>query len=216
MTYLDIGVIVILAFSGLLALARGLVREILSLIGWVVAIVATFILLPRARPIVQKWDLVQSQIAADIGTGVVIFLVVLFLCALVTGWIGNHIAKSPVGPIDRFLGFIFGLARGALLAVLGFLLFQLAYRPENMPDWIKNAEFRPALERGAELLRRLDADRWFERAQNAVREQFGPKPPGAPGAPAPGAPGAPAPGAPPGAPPGVPGPSVPVPPPRPQ
>jgi membrane protein required for colicin V production len=205
MTYLDIGVIVILAFSGLLALARGLVREILALIGWVVAIVATFILLPRARPIVQQWELVQSQIVADIGTGVVIFLVVLLICALVTGWIGHHIAKSPIGPIDRFLGLIFGVARGALLAVLAFLLFQLAYRPENMPDWVKNAEVRPALERGAELLRRLDVDRWFERAQNAIREQFGPKGPGAP-----------APGQPPVAPPGAPGPSVPVPPPRPQ
>ena len=77
MNWFDFVVIGVVALSGLLAMARGFVKELISLAGWIVAAIVTFLTYKYVSEHVK--GIVKSQTIADIGSGIVIFLVVLVI-----------------------------------------------------------------------------------------------------------------------------------------
>ena len=168
MNWFDFAVIGVVALSGLLALARGFVKELLSLAGWIIAAVVTFIALPYVRGPVR--DLVKSQTISDIGAGIVIFLVVLVICGFITGWLTRRMPGGTFGFLDGLLGFVFGLARGALLVALAYVLLQVAFKENNLPPWVAQAKTKPYLDDGAALLRRLNPEDWFEQGRKAIED----------------------------------------------
>lgn len=169
MNWFDFAVIGVLALSGLLAMARGFVRELLSLAGWIIAAIVTFIALPYVRDPVR--NIVKSQTIADIGSGIVIFLVVLVICGLVTSWISRKMPGGTFGFVDGFFGLVFGLARGALLVALTYLLLQFAFKSDNLPPWVQEAKTKPYLDQGADILRRLNPEEWFEKGRKAIEDE---------------------------------------------
>jgi len=168
MNWFDFAVIGVLALSGLLAMARGFVKELLSLAGWIVAAIVTFMALPYVRDPVR--NIVKSQTIADIGSGIVIFLVVLVICGLVTSWITRKMPGGTFGFLDGLLGLVFGLARGALLVALAYLLLEFAFKKESLPTWVQEAKTKPYLDDGAAVLRRLNPEEWFERGRKAIED----------------------------------------------
>jgi membrane protein required for colicin V production len=63
------------------------------------------------------------------------------------------VRESSVGPLDRSLGFVFGLARGLLVVGMGFVVFSsLAIDPKNYPDWIREARLLPVVKGTAEVI----------------------------------------------------------------
>ncbi len=159
LTYLDVGVIAVSAISGLLALYRGLTRELLAILSWVIAGVAVlyFVLNHRkfAEEVAQQMGGVQV-IIAQAAVGIVIFLVVLIFVHLLTARISDTILDSNVGMIDRIFGLLFGLVRGFVIVVIPFML-ALAFFPDEAqhPDWVKNARTKPYLQSTGEALRGL-------------------------------------------------------------
>ena len=132
MNWVDAVVIVVLIVSGLLAAARGFVREMLGLAAWVGAGYVTY----RTRPIFEPW--VQQQIkdpsiAIPLGA-IIVFLVTLIVLSLIAGWIARHVRRSPAGGLDRTLGFLFGLARGWVLVVAAYIVAQLVLPIERWPE----------------------------------------------------------------------------------
>src|SRR3546814_20419830 len=111
----DLIVIAVLLLSALLALFRGFVKEVLGIAGWVAAVAATIFFFPIVRDIVRSY--IDSRLIADIVTGAAIFLPTLILCSLLTHWISEQVRASAVSAVDRSLGFVFGLARGALVVL---------------------------------------------------------------------------------------------------
>ena len=168
MNWFDFAVIGVLALSGLLAMARGFVKELLSLAGWIIAAIVTFIALPYVREPVR--NLVKSQTIADIGAGIVIFLIVLVICGLITGWLTRRMPGGTFGFLDGLLGLVFGLARGALLVALAYVLLQVAFKADNLPKWVTDAKTKPYLDEGADLLRRLNPEEWFEKGRKAIED----------------------------------------------
>jgi membrane protein required for colicin V production len=168
MNWFDFAVLGVLALSGLLAMARGFVKELLSLMGWIIAAIVTFIALPYVRDPVR--DLVKSQTIADIGAGIVIFLVVLVICGFITGWLTRKMPGGTFGFLDGLLGLVFGLARGALLVALAYVLLQVAFKSDNLPPWVVQAKTKPYLDGGADLLRRLNPEEWFEKGRKAIED----------------------------------------------
>ena len=154
MNWFDFAVLGVLALSALLAMARGFVKELLSLAGWIIAAIVTFLALPYVREPVR--NLVKSQTIADIGAGIVIFLVVLVICGFITGWLTRRMPGGTFGFLDGLLGLVFGVARGALLVALAFLLLKFAFKENNLPNWVVEAKTKPYLEEGAALLQRLN------------------------------------------------------------
>ena len=173
MNWVDFAVIGLLALSGLLAMARGFVKELLSLAGWIVAAIVTFLALPHVSPLALK--LVKSKTIADIGTGIVIFLVVLVLCGLITHALTRRLPSGTFGFVDGLFGLVFGLARGALLVSLAYLLLNFAFKSDNLPPWVLEAKTKPYLDQGSDILRRLNPEDWFEKGRTAIEERKAPQ-----------------------------------------
>lgn len=168
MNWFDFAVLGLLAMSGLLAMARGFVKELLSLAGWIIAAIVTFMALPYVREPVR--NIVKSQTIADIGSGIVIFLVVLVLCGLITHALTRRLPSGTFGFVDGLLGLVFGLARGALLVSLAYLLLNFAFKSDNLPPWVLEAKTKPYLDQGADILKRLNPEEWFEKGRKAIQD----------------------------------------------
>lgn len=173
MNWFDFAVLGLLALSGLLAMARGFVKELLSLAGWIIAALVTFMALPYVREPVR--DIVKSQTIADIGSGIVIFLVVLVICGVITHALTRRLPSGTFGFVDGLLGLVFGLARGALLVSLAYLLLNFAFKSDNLPPWVLEAKTKPYLDQGADILRKLNPEEWFEKGRKAIEERKAPQ-----------------------------------------
>ncbi len=168
MNWFDFAIIGVVALSGLLAMARGFVKELLSLAGWIIAAIVTVFTYKHLSGPVQ--GIVKSQTIADIGSGLVIFLVVLVICGFITSWIPRKMPGGTFGFLDGLLGLVFGLARGALLVALAYLLLQVAFKENNLPPWVVAAKTKPYLDEGVAILRRLNPEEWFERGRKAIED----------------------------------------------
>ena len=146
----DLVVLGVLLLSGVLALARGFVKEVLGIAGWVGAAIAALKAFPYVQPIARQH--IPYQLAADALAGAGVFLVVLFVLSLVSSAIARRVRESEVGALDRSLGFVFGLVRGALVLSLGYLALVQFVPPNDLPTWITGARSLPFVAKGAQLL----------------------------------------------------------------
>lgn len=150
---MDIGVGVLLLVSALLAYARGLVKEILSIAGWIGAMFATVYGFPYLRPYAR--ELTDIDIVADFAAGIVLFVVALVLLSLFTRHISKAVKNSALNAIDRSLGFLFGLARGALIVVVAYIGLGMVYPEDDQPAWVLHARSLELIKPGARLLASL-------------------------------------------------------------
>jgi membrane protein required for colicin V production len=147
MTWVDLVVLAVLAISALLAFMRGLVREVLGLAAWVGAIFVGVWSLPRVRPQFQAW-IGQSPWVDPVAFGVM-FVISLIILLLVSRWISALVRASPIGGLDRTLGLVFGLGRGAALVILAYILGQWVEHVERWPNAVLEARSLPLAYEGA-------------------------------------------------------------------
>ena len=162
----DLVVLAVLVISGLLALSRGLAREVLSVASWVGALLVAFYGFDQAKPFARR--LVQPDLLADLAAGVGLFLATFIVLSLITRYIASHVQESALGAVDRTLGFLFGLLRGAVLISLAYLLIAWLVPREDQPDWLRQARSLPLIESGAELLLSLVPTRDKEAEEGAA------------------------------------------------
>jgi membrane protein required for colicin V production len=146
----DVAVVLVIVISGLLAFFRGLVHEVLAVISWIGAVMATLYGFSYARP--YATELISVPLIADMVAGTSIFLVTLVVLSLLTNFVSHSIRSSALGPLDRSLGLVFGFLRGAALIAVAWLLFTMLLPREDHPAWITEAKVRPLVERGTVLL----------------------------------------------------------------
>jgi membrane protein required for colicin V production len=143
-SYLDLGLIVVILISALLAMLRGFTREILAIASWIAAAAAGAYLYPYLLPYVKPY--VSKEPWASIASATAIFFVALILVSIITVNLSDAILDSKVGALDRSLGFLFGAARGFVLCVIAFVFFQMLDPADKQPVWVKNARMRPLLQ----------------------------------------------------------------------
>jgi membrane protein required for colicin V production len=158
MSPLDIAVVAVVALSGLFAFARGFVREALSIIAWVGAAAIAVYGFDDVYRLTLKF--VTTSLLAELAAGAGLFLSSLIALTILTGYAARFVQASAASPIDRTLGLIFGVARGAVLVSLAFLLLSIALPPNDRPSWITQAKFAPYLAQGADMLRGLLPASW--------------------------------------------------------
>src|SRR3979411_3180499 len=155
-TILDLALLAVMLISGLLAMVRGFMREILSIAAWGAAALVTLYslskLLPTAKPYFTKHN------GATIGVVAGVFVGTLILFSIVTGRISDMILDSRIGALDRTLGFLFGLARGLLIVVVAFLFFSWLVPDKQRPDWVNGAKSRVVLQGTGDWLMALLPD----------------------------------------------------------
>jgi membrane protein required for colicin V production len=143
-TLLDLILLVVMFISGILALVRGFMREVLSIASWLSAALLTVWGFPRLLPYVQPY-FTSDTIAKAVAIGG-IFLGTLLLVSIITIKISDMVLDSRIGALDRTLGFLFGLARGLVIVVVAFLFFAWLVPDRSQPEWVKNAKSRVVLQ----------------------------------------------------------------------
>ena len=143
-SYLDLGLLLIVAVSALLSMVRGFTREILAIASWGAAAVAGYYLYPYVLPYVTPY--IAKETIAKVVAIAAVFFVTLIIVSIVTVKLSEAILDSKVGALDRTLGFLFGAARGFLLGVVAFLFFTWLVQPSKQPEWVTTARSKPLLE----------------------------------------------------------------------
>jgi len=149
-SYLD------LALIAIVAMYRGLTREVLSILSWVAAAAAcvyfVFKFKAEAQQIAEQFH--APLLVAQVGVGGVIFLIVLIVVHLITSRISDSVLDSRVGAIDRILGLLFGIARGFVLVVIPFMFYEaFVDKPEQQYPWVRDAVSRPYIKSTGDSLR---------------------------------------------------------------
>lgn len=143
LTAFDVGVGILVLISAILATARGLTREVLSLATWAGS-AAIAIYMWQFHPEIAR-QYIAEQIVADVATVVVSFIVSLIVLHLITMRIADFVVDSKIGPLDRTLGFVFGVLRGILIAVV-VVIFGSWLLGDKLPDWASQSKSLPVLE----------------------------------------------------------------------
>jgi membrane protein required for colicin V production len=144
-TLLDILLLVVMLVSGLLAMVRGFMREVLSIAAWGVAAIAAIAFSGRLVPFVKSY-VSLGDTAVNVIAAAIVFLIVLLIVSVITVRISDMILDSRVGALDRTLGFLFGLGRGLIIVVVAFLFFAWLVPPKAQPVWVQNAKSRVVLQ----------------------------------------------------------------------
>ena len=127
-TIIDGVVAIVIILSALLAYGRGLVREVMAIVGWVAAAVLGFMFAPRVEPLVREIPVVGDIIADScelsvIGAFAIVFSLALIVMSLFTPLFSSLIRRSALGGLDQGLGFFFGVVRGLLLVAIAFFVY---------------------------------------------------------------------------------------------
>ena len=152
-TFTDGLVAAVILLSGFFAFFRGFVREALAIGAWIGAALAALYGFKHARPIARQF--ISIEMIADGTAVVVVFIVALIVLNLISGAISRRVQDSALLALDRSLGFLFGLARGAVIVCLALLVVNWAVPKDQRPDWIANAKSLPMVEIGAQWLLNL-------------------------------------------------------------
>jgi membrane protein required for colicin V production len=166
MNALDLAVVAVIVLSAVFAFARGFVREALSIVAWIGAAVAALYGFDAVYRLTLRF--VTTPFLAELAAGAGLFLVSLIALTILTGYAARFIRASAASPIDRTLGLIFGMGRGAVLVLLAYLLLDIGLPPNDRPNWIREAKCQPYLAEGANWLRTLLPASWQLKASSTA------------------------------------------------
>ena len=149
-TLLDALLLVVMLISGLLAMIRGFMREILSIAAWIIAAIVTLYAYPKVLPIAQGY-FSSTIVSTGIAVGGV-FLLTLLIVSIITVRISDLVLDSRIGALDRTLGFLFGLGRGLIIVVVAFLFFAWLVPERSQPEWVRGAKSKVVLQNTGQWL----------------------------------------------------------------
>ncbi len=113
---LDVIFLILIGLSALVGIARGFTKELLSIVGWLVAAVCVYYLTPIINPIMKNY--ISSEMLSTLVSGMLILLVVCIFWVLAVDKIASSIRQSKLSPLDRIFGMFFGILRGVIVVVL--------------------------------------------------------------------------------------------------
>ncbi len=187
----DYAVLAVILISGLLALMRGVMREIFSLIAWSGATFAAFKFYPLAEPWTRRY--IANEDISSAAAGTLVFAVCFVVLTLTGSLISKLVKGDALTAIDRSLGFVFGILRGVLVVCLVYLMLITVLWPEldqderptlpNLsatkasaptaekdkngkppaPEWVMNARTRSFLAYGANELKTIIPAKEFQK-----------------------------------------------------
>jgi membrane protein required for colicin V production len=155
-TILDLVLLGVMLISGLLALVRGFMREILSIAAWGAAALATLYAYQKLLPTAKAYF--NNDTVATAVTVAGVFIGTLIIVSIITTRVSDMILDSRIGALDRTLGFLFGLARGLLIVVVAYQFFIWLVPDKQQPDWVRGAKSRTMLDSTGEWLKGLLPD----------------------------------------------------------
>lgn len=132
MTWFDYAVIAVLALSSLLGWWRGLVYEVLSLLGWVAAFAVARLFATNVTPYMP--DALSTDALKTAAAFALLFILTLIVCSILAWLLSKVVKWIGLGWLDGSLGALFGLVRGVLAVLLAVVLAGYTGLPQA-PFW---------------------------------------------------------------------------------
>ena len=147
---IDLIYILITILSLIKCYSKGFVLSILSMSKWLLAYIATLILFPRLKPYVK--NIIDNEYVLDVGLGITIFIIVIFLILLINKGISRAIKYTGIGSLDTVFGFFFGFIRAYVISICIFSGVHIVYNYDKWPINLNKSYTFPYLEKGSNYL----------------------------------------------------------------
>ena len=130
--------------------AKGFTLSLLSFSKWLIALLITIVLVPKLNPWVQEY--IDSQFVRDIGLGIFVFIISLFIIINISKAISSTITWSGLGAVDKSFGLFFGIFKGYIICVCIFSLLNWFYPHQKWPLKAEGTYSFEIIYKGSEFL----------------------------------------------------------------
>ena len=166
---IDLTYLAITIWSLISCYKKGFILSILSMAKWLLAYVITLILFPRVKPYVK--DIIDNEYVLDVGLGITIFIVVIFLVLLVNRGISKAVRYTGIGGLDTTFGFFFGFIKAYIISVCIFSGVHIVYNYDKWPINIDKSYAFPYLEKGSNyLIKEFPNEKTYQEYREKIEE----------------------------------------------
>ena len=166
---IDLIYFIITIFSLISCYKKGFVLSILSMAKWLLAYVVTLIIFPKIKPYVS--DIIDNEYILDVGLGIIIFVVVIFLVLLINKGISKAVNYTGIGSLDTTFGFFFGFLRAYIISVCIFSGFHIVYNYDKWPINKDQSYVFPYLEKGSNyLIKEFPNEKTYQDSKEKIKE----------------------------------------------
>ncbi len=165
----DLIYIIITIFSLIKCYKKGFVLSILSMAKWLLAYAITLIIFPRVKPYFK--DIIDNEYVLDIGLGITIFIIVIFLVLMVNRGISKAVSYSGIGSLDTIFGFFFGFVRAYIISIFIFSGIHIVYNSDKWPINHDKSYIFPYLEKGSNyLLKEFPNEKTYQDSREKIEK----------------------------------------------
>ena len=166
---IDLIYIIITIWSLISCYRKGFVLSILSMAKWLLAYVVTLILFPRVKPYVE--DIIDNEYVLDVGLGIAIFIVVIFLVLLVNKGISKAVKYTGMGSLDTTFGFFFGFVKAYIISVCIISGIHIVYNHDKWPINLDKSYTFPYLEKGSNyLIKEFPNEKTYQESKEKIED----------------------------------------------
>ena len=149
-SFIDLSYLAITILSLIKCYKKGFVLSILSMSKWLLAYVLTLFIFPKIKPYLK--DIIDNEYVLDIGLGITIFIIVVFLVLMINKGISKAISYTGIGSLDSVFGFFFGFIRAYVISICIFSGVHIVYNYDKWPINLDKSYTFPYLEKGSNYL----------------------------------------------------------------
>jgi len=166
---IDISYLVITILSLIKCSKKGFVLSILAMAKWLLAYIITLILFPRVKPYLK--DIIDNDYVLDVGLGISIFVVVIFLILMINKGISKAVSYSGLVSLDTVFGFFFGFIRSYIISVCLFSAIHIVYNSDKWPINGDKSYVFPYLEKGSNyLIKEFPNEKTYQDSKEKIEE----------------------------------------------
>ena len=166
---IDIIYLIITILSLIKCFKKGFVLSILSMAKWLLAYIITLIIFPRIKPYLE--NIIDNEYVLDVGLGISIFVVVIFLVLMINKGISKAVRYTGIGNLDTMFGFFFGFLRAYIISVCIFSGVHIVYNYDKWPINVDKSYVFPYLEKGSNyLLKEFPDEKTYQDSKEKIEE----------------------------------------------
>jgi membrane protein required for colicin V production len=166
---LDLVYLFITILSLIKCYKKGFVLSILSMAKWLLAYVITLLIFPRIKPYLK--NIIDNEYVLDVGLGVTIFVVVIFLVLMVNKGLSRAVRYTGIGSLDTVFGFFFGFIRAYIISICIFSGAHIVYNYDKWPINLDKSYIFPYLEKGSNyLLKEFPNEKTYQDSKEKIEE----------------------------------------------
>ena len=166
---IDLIYILITILSLVKCYKKGFVLSILSMAKWLLAYILTLLIFPKIKPYLR--NIIDNEYVLDIGLGIAIFTVVIFLVLMINKGVSKAIRYTGIGSLDTIFGFFFGFIRAYIISVCILSGVHIVYNYDKWPINLDKSFVFPYLEKGSNyLLKEFPNEKTYKDSKEKIEE----------------------------------------------